>query len=116
LIKETIDWASDSQIHSVQLNIASPGNNLTLGRVSDGHASRKFFQPVASNTNVFHSLLLLRASLSLLRGLNLQHITVRIRTLATRQRIHSLLQSIALPAKEVIAMLTIPSATDDQYQ
>jgi hypothetical protein len=77
--------------------------------VRHSHTARKLLEPVASNTHILNSLLALLACHSILGRLNFEHIAVRVRTLAAGKCVHSLLQRVVLPAKEVVAVLAVSS-------
>lgn len=81
--------------------------------ISDRHASWKLLKPFSALAYVFDDLLGLLALHGGLGRLDLENAAVGVGALASGKSIHSLLQRIILPAKEVVTVLAVSSAIDD---
>jgi hypothetical protein len=101
-----------SYIYLTHQTAQNPSPRLALSKsISHSRASGKLFEPITINTHILYDLLLLLARHRGTCRLNFQHTAVCIRTLSTWERIHSLLERIILPAKQVVTMLSIPGAS-----
>jgi hypothetical protein len=78
--------------------------------ISDRHTTRQLCQPVTAHADIFDRLLWFLALHGILGRLDLQHLTISVRTLATWQSVHGLLERIVFPAKEVVPMLSVTRA------
>jgi len=82
--------------------------------ISDRHTARKLSQPVTAHSDILNRLLRFLALHRVLCRLNLQHLTVGVRTLAAWQSIHGLLERVVFPAEEVVTMLSVTRSVCSQ--